>query len=131
MKTITRWKTLALLGMATIGGVLGSSGAAHAQGYGGDSMRVRPGGYESGYGRGDHAPSPYGRFYGGRPASVVPYPSRYTPYQPWSPGYEHGWRRGRYFFEAGILPDRPLSPAERDGFLAAQRSRRGGRYQPW
>ncbi len=118
MTTITRLKTLALLGMASIGGVLGTSDTARAQGYGGVSIQVRSGGYGSGYDRDGCAPSPYGRYYGGRSAGYGTSPTGYNPNLPWSPAQQQGYREGRAYYESGYAPNHRLSPAEAQGFAA-------------
>ena len=38
-----------------------------------------------------------------------------------SPAQRQGYREGRLYYETGIAPDRPLSPAEARGFVAGER----------
>jgi hypothetical protein len=45
----------------------------------------------------------------------------YNPNLPYSPARQQGWREGRLYYETGIAPNHPLSPAEARVFVAGER----------
>ena len=96
----TLWKT-AVAGLLTIGSALGLETApAHAQGFG---SRGWDGDNSSGGSCGN----------GGLPT--------YNPNLPYSPAQQQDWREGRLYYETGIAPNHPLSPAQARGFVAGER----------
>ena len=76
---------------------------------------VGPGyaGYPSGRFNIDYGAGVYPGVYPGN--SVVGYPTYPSPAQ------RQGYREGRLYWETGIAPNRPLSPAEARGFVAGER----------
>ena len=142
---IARLGILAVLG----GPILSGSAQAQYGGYGG-GYYTQPGGglsVQVGVGAGAYAAATptYGAYpapaatYGGYPAAAPSYggyPAATTYGGGYAPGYggagvgyatypsparQQGYQEGRLYYETGIAPNRPLSPAEARGFVSGER----------
>ncbi len=129
----TGWMAAKFVTIAILGGSLSlDTTQAQAQSYGGyPGYAPSQGGWSAQVGVGSGYGS-VGQGYSGYPAGGAAYGGvGYSPGLPAnqgvacrpypSPAQRQGFREGRYYYETGIAPNRPLSPAEARGFVNGER----------